>query len=143
MITRRLLAGLGVAFAAKPAMACAEPRRSKVVYHVDELEKVGSALANIRNHYAGLGDEPERPLIALVVLGPALSAFRRADASFDVVDGIAALVGSGLTALACINTMRADKLSVQDLLPGFTVAERGGVVSLAQLQHDGYAYIKP
>jgi intracellular sulfur oxidation DsrE/DsrF family protein len=37
----------------------------------------------------------------------------------------------------------AAKRSLADLLPGFVAAERGGVVKLAELQRDGYLYLRP
>jgi len=44
---------------------------------------------------------------------------------------------------ACGNTMRGQNVTLKDLLPGFTVAERGGVVLLAELQAQGYVYLRP
>ncbi len=38
--------------------------------------------------------------------------------------------------------MKAQKLALKDLLPGL-VAERGGVVRIAELQSMGYAYLRP
>jgi intracellular sulfur oxidation DsrE/DsrF family protein len=44
---------------------------------------------------------------------------------------------------ACIHTMRGLNVTLKDLLPGFSVAEKGGVVRLAELQAQGYAYLRP
>ena len=33
--------------------------------------------------------------------------------------------------------------TLKDLLPGFVSAERGGVVRIADLQAQGYAYLRP
>jgi uncharacterized protein len=49
----------------------------------------------------------------------------------------------GLQLNACINTMRAQNVTLKDLLPGFIVAEKGGVVRLAELQSQGYSYLRP
>jgi intracellular sulfur oxidation DsrE/DsrF family protein len=35
------------------------------------------------------------------------------------------------------------QISVGDLLPGFSVAYEGGVLRLADLQAQGYAYLRP
>jgi len=32
---------------------------------------------------------------------------------------------------------------LNELLPGFTIAERGGVVRIAELQAQGYVYLRP
>jgi len=39
--------------------------------------------------------------------------------------------------------MRGMKISLDDLLPGFEVADKGGVVKLAELQADGWRYLRP
>lgn len=120
----------------------ATPDASKVVYHLSDLDKVDFVLGNINNHYKGMGG-PDKVTIALVVHGPALKAFHNADASPDLGKRTAELKKTGLQLHACINTMRAQNVTLEDLLPGFVVADKGGVVRLAQLQGDGYAYLRP
>ncbi|HUC52247.1 MAG TPA: DsrE family protein [Xanthobacteraceae bacterium] len=120
----------------------ATPDAAKVVYHLADLDKVDFVLGNINNHYKGMGG-PEKVTIALVVHGPALKAFHAADASPDTSKHTADLAKSRLQLYACINTMRAQNVTLEDLLPGFAVADKGGVVRLAQLQGDGYAYLRP
>ena len=61
----------------------AVPDAARVVYHLDDLEKVDMVFGNIKNHYAGMGG-PDKVTIALVVLGPALKAFHADKASGDV-----------------------------------------------------------
>jgi hypothetical protein len=39
--------------------------------------------------------------------------------------------------------MKAQKIQLADLLPGFDVAAEGGVVRIADLQDAGYAYLRP
>jgi intracellular sulfur oxidation DsrE/DsrF family protein len=39
--------------------------------------------------------------------------------------------------------MRALNLTLKDLLPGFVVADKGGVVRIAQLQSQGFIYLRP
>lgn len=120
----------------------AEPQAAKVVYHLADLDKVGFVLGNIRNHYDGMGG-PENVTIALVVHGPALKAFHSEGASPASTQDLAALKLSGLEPYACANTMRAQNITLKDLLPGFTSADKGGVVKLAELQSQGYTYLRP
>jgi intracellular sulfur oxidation DsrE/DsrF family protein len=129
------------AFAAKRANA-ATPDASKVVYHLSDLDKADFVLGNIRNHFSGVGG-PDKVTIALVVHGPALKAFHSADASPDMSQRAGELSKSGLQLHACINTMRAQNVTLKDLLPGFVVADKGGVVRLADLQSQGYLYLRP
>jgi hypothetical protein len=51
--------------------------------------------------------------------------------------------GAGVELHACRHMMEAQKLNLGDLLLGFVVAERGAVVTLAELQGQGWAYLRP
>jgi hypothetical protein len=120
----------------------ATPDAAKVVYHLADLDKVGFVLGNIRNHFDGMGG-PEHVTIALVVHGPALKAFHSEGATPATAKDVEALRQSGLGLNACIHTMAGQHVTLKDLLPGFAVAEKGGVVKLAELQAQGYAYLRP
>jgi uncharacterized protein len=126
--------------ATKPASATTDG--SKVVYHLTDLDKVDFVLGNIRNHFDGMGG-PNKVTIALVVHGPALKAFHSTDAAGDVSKRTDELSKSGLQMHACGNTMRAMNLTLKDLLPGFIVADKGGVVRVAELQSQGFIYLRP
>ena len=135
------LAAIGASFALT-RVAAASSNVPKVAYHLCDLDKVKFVLGNIENHFAGLGG-PEKVTIALVVHGPALKAFQASAARPDIRQRLARLTSSGLVPHACGNTLKAQNITVNDLLPDFTVAERGGVVLLAELQAKGFAYLKP
>jgi intracellular sulfur oxidation DsrE/DsrF family protein len=124
------------------AATSSAPDAAKVVYHLADLDKVDFVLGNIANHYKGMGGA-ENVTIALVIHGPALKAFHTANASSDMAKRMSEFVKSGLAANACIHTMKAQNVTLNDLLPGFAVADKGGVVRLAQLQAQGYAYLRP
>jgi intracellular sulfur oxidation DsrE/DsrF family protein len=150
MNRRGILAGLMTAasglfaVSAKRAEASTTPTpdKAKVVYHLTDLDKVGFVLGNIKNHYEGVGG-PANVTIALVVHGPALKGFHSASASPESVKRLADFSRAGLQLNACGNTMKAQEVTLKDLLPGFVVAEAGGVVRLAELQSMGYVYLKP
>ena len=138
------LAGAGgiIATATATRRAQATPDKSKVVYHLSDLDKVAFVLGNIRNHYDGVGG-PDKVTIALVVHGPALKAFQSASAAQDIAQRLGNVSKSGLHYFACGNTMKAQKITMKDLLPGFVAAEEGGVVRIAELQSQGYIYLRP
>jgi uncharacterized protein len=115
---------------------------AKVVYHLTDLDKVDFVLGNIRNHFEGMGG-PNKVTIALVVHGPALKAFRSSDAGGDVSKRTDELSKSGLQMHACGNTMRALNITLKDSLPGFVAADKGGVVRIAELQSQGFIYLRP
>jgi hypothetical protein len=114
----------------------------RVAYHLADLEKVAFVLGNIRNHIEGMGG-PDKVRIALVVHGPALKGFRTATSNMAIKSDVSEAKGAGVELHACRHTMEAQKLSLGDLLPGFAVAEQGAVVKLAELQAQGWAYLRP
>ncbi len=136
---------LSAAFAASPARAAAEPAapgKLNVVYHLSDLDKVSFVMGNIQNHIDGVGGAGNVTL-ALVVHGPALRAFHLSQANPDLSRHVSRFSQAGLELAACGNTMRAQKVTLKDLLPGFVTADRGGVVRIAELQSQGYLYIRP
>lgn len=146
-IITALLAGFGgLAASASTAVRAkaepAKPDKSKVAYHLSDLNKVEFVLGNIKNHYEGVGG-PEKVTIALVVHGPALKAFHTMAATPDVAAQLQKFSKTGLQLNACGNTMQAQHVTLNDLLPGFVKADEGGVVKLAELQAQGYVYLRP
>jgi intracellular sulfur oxidation DsrE/DsrF family protein len=132
------LAGLGL-FTANRARAEAA-HASRVVYHLVDAERVPLALGNLHNHIAGTGGSTR---FALVALGPALRVFRRDAGNLAVAEDVRDRLADGVSFYACANTIAAQKWTLGDLLPGFALAEKGGVVLLADLQAQGWAYLRP
>jgi intracellular sulfur oxidation DsrE/DsrF family protein len=144
-LLRAAVSAFGAAFAASRASAAAEappPGKLKVVYHLTDLEKVNFVIGNIQNHLDGVGG-PENVTIALVIHGQALRAFHSASANPDLTRQVGQFSRAGLELAACGNTMKSQNVSLKDLLPGFVSAEKGGVVRLAELQSQGYHYLRP
>jgi intracellular sulfur oxidation DsrE/DsrF family protein len=143
------LSSVGAALATSGARAATSdrpmdksPEKLKVVYHLSDLDKVSFVLGNIQNHFDGVGG-PDKVMIALVVHGAALRAFHLASANPDMTRRVGQFSKAGVELAACGNTMKSQNVSVQDLLPGFVNADRGGVVRLAELQSQGYLYLRP
>lgn len=136
---------LGAAFAASRANAAtdATPQgKLKVVYHLSDLDKVSFVLGNIQNHLDGVGG-PDHVTIALVVHGPALRAFHSVQANPDLTRRVGQFSKAGIELAACGNTMKSQNVTLKDLLPGFISADKGGVVRIAELQSQGYLYLRP
>ena len=138
MQRRALLSLLALGLAAPAAAQDARARR--VVYHIADVDKVAFALANMRNHRAG----GPRPLeLAAVVHGPALGMLRANTEDEGLRRQFAAHLTAGDVFYACSNTLAAHHWTLDDLLPGFALAEKGGVVKLADLQAEGWIYLRP
>lgn len=114
-------------------------RRRKIVYHLNEVEKVDFVLRNIRHHFDGAG--ADNPVLALVVHGPALQVFGP-QGSGASKDKLSRLLPNGVTPYACLAAMRGMNLEMKDMPEGFIATEKG-VVRLAELQEEGYIYIRP
>jgi intracellular sulfur oxidation DsrE/DsrF family protein len=141
----RAAAAVGAVFAASRASAATETPATgklKVVYHLNDLDKVSFVLGNIQNHFDGVGG-PDHVTIALVVHGQALKAFHGASANPDITKRVGQFSKAGMEMAACGNTMKSQNVTVSELLPGFVVADKGGVVRIAELQSQGYLYLRP
>lgn len=142
-LLRASLAGLFGLSAARGATAATEaPGRQRVVYHLDDADRIIFVLGNLQNHVDGVGG-PGKADIRLVVHGPALRAFHGLAAEDYTLSMTQKLVGQGVGFEACANTMKAQGVKLDDLITGFVVAEKGGVVRLVELQQSGYAYLRP
>src|SRR5512144_1088282 len=127
------MSALSAAFAASRTSVATEavpPAKLKVVYHLNDLDKVSFVLGNIQNHLDGVGG-PDHITIALVIHGPALRAFHSAAANPDLSKRVSQFSKAGLELAACGNTMTSQNVALKDLLPGFVAAEHGGVVRIA------------
>ena len=137
------LAALGaVALGTGRAAAATAASVPRVVYHLSDADKVLFVLGNIQNHIDGVGG-PDNVTLALVVHGPALRAFHATAANPDMARRVGRFSKSGVEMAACGNTMKSQHVTLNDLLPGFVSADKGGVVRIAELQAAGYLYLRP
>ena len=113
-----------------------------VIYHLSDAEKVSFVLNNIRNHIDGVGG-PDNVNIVLVMHGPAVAAFNDIEAVDRVRGAVANLQEEGVAFNVCGNTLKAMDLTMEELLPGMIEVSQGGVTRIAELQSEGYIYIRP
>jgi intracellular sulfur oxidation DsrE/DsrF family protein len=137
---RNTLLGIGLLVTATAVLA--DDDKLDVVYHLSDEDKVGFVLNNIKNHIIGIGG-PEKINVVLVMHGPAVKRFNDIEAVNQVRENVAKLQEQGVTFEACANTLTALNLEPDELLPGFVIAEKGGVTRIAELQSEGYAYLRP
>lgn len=114
-------------------------RPHKVIFQVSDADpgKWNLALSNARNVQKDLGKD--KVAIEIVAYGPGIGMLK-----IDSVAGarIADAMASGVSVVACENTMTNMKISRDEMLPkiGYVGA---GVVELMVRQKEGYAYIRP
>ena len=142
LIARLAAAGAASLAAFRVSEAAADDEVPRVAYHLSDREKVQFVLGNIENHIKGMGG-PGKVRIALVVNGPALTSFATGEINTDVGRRLSQATDAGVELGACGNTLDATRLTVAELAPGFVRIDEGGVVRLAKLQADGWAYLRP
>lgn len=140
----RLLAPLAAVLALAPLLpvpvqAQSKDMTAKAVFQVSDNDpaKWNLTLNNVRNVQQDLG--ADKVELEVVVYGPGISMLKKDSA---VGERVAAALKAGVKVVACENTMHAQKLTYDDMLPsiGYVPA---GVVELMTKQREGYAYIKP
>ena len=80
------ITAFGAAFSTSRAAATSEATSAaklKVVYHLNDLDKVNFVLGNIQYHFDGIGG-PDHITIALVVHSQALRVFHSSSANPDI-----------------------------------------------------------
>ena len=137
MNLRQCIVAAALASAALAALA-----QDKVVYHVsDTAGQALGALRNIRNH---LDTDPGAKITVVThAQGVDFLMEGAKDASGGAFAGpVAALVGRGVKFEVCEITLKNRNLKKEQFIQEaeFTPS---GVVRLAKLQHQGFAYIRP
>jgi intracellular sulfur oxidation DsrE/DsrF family protein len=135
----RWLALAGAAAAAGPATAKPAPGAPyRVVFQVSDADPKKWALTmnNVKNIQEDLG--AKNIVIEVVVYGPGIDMLK--DDS-EIANRVIDAMQSGVTVLACENTMRALHLKHEEMISkiGFVMA---GVSQLVKRQAQGYAYIR-
>jgi len=122
-----------------------QPRKHRVVYHLSEpgVDKAKAVLGNIVNHVNGVGGWGNIEALELVVHGPALKTFVKADMDPTVRGLLDRLQTQGLALGACGNTMKGMNVTLEQLPEGTKPLPQGGVVRVMELQEAGYSYIRP
>lgn len=116
------------------ALPAAEPAR--VIFHINEAEKLALLVNNTINLKKDLGDQV---MIEVVVNGPAITRL----ASFaNTGDSLKKMLDQGIEIGGCSQSIRVNQLDASKLHPGVHIIEEGGVTRIVQRQQQGYLYLK-
>jgi len=126
-------AALPLAFAQTSA-----PKHKALIQVSDnDAQKWNLALNNARNMQDDLNADAID--LEIVVYGPGIGMLK---ADSPVAKRVADALKAGVQVVACENTMRNQKLSRGDMLPGIGYVD-AGVVEIMKKQQQGWAYIRP
>lgn len=118
----------------------ATTEKLKAVVHVnfDDAKRQTATLGNVEHILADVGDDNVE--IVVVCHGPGLSLLTKSESGGSAE--IAQLQKRGVQFHACENTMKKEKVTKEDLLPGVTTTPSGAVEVLRK-QQQGFSYLKP
>lgn len=128
------------------ALAADAPKEKvKVLYHVDgkDPEVAKYALALINKHIDAEGG-PDKIDVELVVHGPALELFEKDKMDPEMTKRFEQIIEKGAKAEMCQVSMKFFGKTIDNLAKGFVATLHPVAVKrIADLQREGYLYIKP
>lgn len=122
-----------------------ENGRLKVLYHIDgsDVGVAKYAMALINKHMEAEGG-PDKIDIKVVVHGPALKLFVKETVDPVLKKKLAVIISKGVQPEMCQVSMKLFDKPLDSLEPGFIPTEHPVAVKrIADLQEQGYLYIKP
>jgi hypothetical protein len=131
------LATLAAGCASTPAPVLTADGRIPVIFHVTSGEPTAwnQSLNNAANYQRNMG--PNKVFVEIAVNGPGI---RMLLAESPVEPRVTAALTNGVKIVACEETMKALKLTRQDMIPGIGYVP-GGIIEVVDRQREGYAYI--
>lgn len=145
LVLLSVFALLALAMGPNWAEAAAGKDRVKVLYHVDgkDPEVAKYALALINKHIEAEGG-PENIDVELVVHGPALELFEKDKMDPEMKKRFDQIIEKGVHAEMCQVSMKLYNKTLDNLVKGFVATLHPVAVKrIADLQKEGYLYIKP
>ncbi len=140
-IFRHLMLGFVMAFAilTHSAESLAAQQKAKIVLQVSDNDpaKWNLALNNARNAQDDLGKDNID--IEIVVYGPGIHMLRM---EATTATRVTQAIKSGISIVACENTMTAQKINKADMHDAISYVP-AGVIQLMKRQQQGWAYIRP
>lgn len=113
----------------------------RAVFHLDmnDVGILNLALTNVTNLLNAIPGQTHH--LVMLFNGPAVQMLTSQNAA-AYMEKILPLQGAGVSFMVCNNALRHFTVDPADLIPGCEIVP-AGVVSLIELQQEGYAYIKP
>lgn len=141
---RRLFITASVVTLGALLSGCATPaapvaQKARIVLQVSDNDpaKWNLALNNARNAQNDLGKD--KVDLEIVAYGPGINMLKM-DAT--IANRVSQAIGTGISIVACENTMTAQKIVKADMNPSVTYVP-AGVIQLMKRQQQGWAYIRP
>ncbi len=115
----------------------------KICFHVDEVERWGTCLANVFNTLNYFKDNAVDGIIVVIANSAAVKALTKEGAeSVGIAEELKTYIDKGVAVRACANALKGNNIALNELLPGISVVP-AGIIELANKQAEGFAYIRP
>jgi intracellular sulfur oxidation DsrE/DsrF family protein len=139
MTLKKMIVGLAVATTMAASSAWASGPQDRMVIQVSDGDpaKWNLALNNARNAFSDLGKDNIQ--IEIVAYGPGIGMLKMDAVTASRVEEA---IKSGISIVACENTLTAQKLDKEDMNDAISYVP-AGVVQLMRRQQEGWAYIRP
>ena len=112
--------------------------QTKVVFHIDEVEKWKLLIGNVQNLLNVLTEDMFE--IEIVANAAAVKEYLINNSNF--VNELTELASRGIKICACKNALNGLNITQNEILE-FVIIVPVGVKELIEKQNDGFAYIKP
>ena len=118
-------------------------KAQKVVYHMNDINWGYRGLRNMKNHLNALGDKNLDAIMVFHSSGGFILVDGKKDKKGHTFgDQIQALANRGVKFRLCANTVRGKKIPKDKINLNAEIVP-SGVAEVAELQHNGYVYVKP
>lgn len=114
---------------------------SRVIFHIDEVQKWNLLLHNVRNLLVSYGAEHSGLSVEVLANSDAVKGYEYGSGLADQ-DLLKALSQQNVMFAACSNALHAMNLSKENIF-SFVKVVPVGIRELLDRQREGYAYIKP
>lgn len=144
VLTGTVLTGAGIARAGAMDHRTADGKL-KVLYHIDgaDVGVAAYAMALINKHIEAEGG-PDKIDVKVVVHGPALNLFDKENVDPNLLKKLKSVLKKGVEPEMCQVSMKLFNKGLSSLADGFKPTEHPVAVKrIADLQEQGYLYIKP
>lgn len=139
LINALVAAALGAA-SLTAAVSAASSDRARIVLQVsdDDPKKWNLALNNARNAQQDLGGSKNVD-VEIVAYGPGINMLKMEAVT---ANRVSEAIKSGISIVACENTMGAQKIEKSEMNPSISYVP-AGVIQLMRRQQQGWAYVRP
>lgn len=115
----------------------------KICFHVDEVERWDTCMANVFNTLIYFESHAVDGALMVIANSAAVAVLTKEGAErAGIAEDLKNYIDKGVVIKACANALKGKNIEPEELLPGISVVS-AGIIELANMQAEGFAYIRP